>query len=288
MRGDTVHRLVVLTTDFGLQDHYVGVMKGVLLGICRDLSLIDLCHEVPPQDVRSGAFLLLCSYRYFPPGTVQLAVVDPGVGTERRPIAVQAGPYFFVGPDNGLFSYVLQDMVREGRIEGHCEGDLFFPGDGCRAFHLDRPERWLKPVSGTFHGRDVFAPVAAQIASGWRLEDLGSPVQSIVALRWPMPEERSPGKVVGQVVHVDRFGNLVTNLRLGDLPDGEVEFAIAGVRIAGLRRTYGEAAAGEVIALEGSCGFIEIAVPNGNAAARLRVGSGSPVVAKAVELYNGR
>ncbi len=271
--------LVVLTTDFGLVDHYVGVMRGVLLGICPDARVIDLSHEVSPQDVVGGAYLLLCAYRYFPPGTIHLAIVDPGVGTERRALALRADDYYYVGPDNGLFSYVLQDMAQRDRIGGRLEGDRFVLGDRCQAVHLTRDDLWLKPTSDTFHGRDIFAPVAGHLGCGTRLEDLGTPVDRLVAIPWPWPRRDGMGRVTGEVVHVDRFGNLATSLRDEDLPSRNVELLVAGRKVRGLYRTYGEARGGGPVALLGSCGLVEIAVPNGSAARELGVGRGEPVVA---------
>ncbi len=242
--------LVVLLTDFGLKDHYVGVMKGVMKDICPHLSLIDLTHEISPQDVKEGAYVLGVSYRYFPPGAVFLAVVDPGVGTERKPLALKAGDYFFVGPDNGLFTLVLkQEREFSARL---LSNHKFF-----------RPK-----ISETFHGRDIFAPVAAHLACGAPFSALGPELKELVLLPWPEP--RFEGRrLIGAVVHVDRFGNLITNISEEDLSRGRVARVLyRGLEIPFLR-TYGLAQRGEALCLIGSDGFLEIAVAQGSAAEKL-------------------
>ena len=186
-------KLIVLLTDFGLKDHYVGVMKGIITGLCEEASLIDLTHEISPQNIREGAFVLGVAYRYFPPGTIFLGVVDPGVGTSRKGILLQAGDYYFVGPDNGLFTWVVKK-------------------EGLRwAVELKNRRYFQKKVSRTFHGRDIFAPVAAHFACGVPPEEFGPGRQEIVMLPWPEVEE-GPAYVKGAVIYVDHFGNLITNI----------------------------------------------------------------------------
>ena len=269
--------LVTLTTDFGTADGYVGVMKGVVLGIAPDARLVDITHWIGAQNVREAAYVLYAAYGYFPRHTVHLAVVDPGVGGERRPIALRTAAGTFVGPDNGLFSYVA---VREPVEE---------------AVELADPRYHLPTVSQTFHGRDVFAPAAAHLAAGVRLADLGPAVTDLVTLPPPRLDVTAE-QIVGEVVHVDRFGNCVTSVgRLAweayclvltpafspgtapvQLGAGSTVIA-GGQEIAGLRQTYGHVAPGEVLALVGSGAHLEIAVREGSAAEMLGIGAGDAV-----------
>src|SRR5262245_26509580 len=188
------HRpLIALVTDFGTRDHYVGTMKGVMLGVCPDLALVDISHDIPPHDVLAGAFELAASYRYFPKGTIFLVVVDPGVGSTRRGIAAQCGDYVFVAPDNGVLSVVFAEMPPHRMVE------------------LGEP-RYARPaISQTFEGRDRFAPAAAWLATGVDLAALGKPAGQPVMLNVPAPA-LAPSSIDGQVVRIDRFGNLVTNI----------------------------------------------------------------------------
>lgn len=270
--------VITLLTDFGTEDEYVGVMKGVILSVAPEVRLVDLSHRVPPQDVRRAAFLLSNAVPYFPPDTVHLAVVDPGVGTERRPLAVRTPVGTFVGPDNGLFSWVLAEVA------------------GWAAVEIREPAYRLPRVSSTFHGRDIFAPAAAHLAAGLPLERLGPRVTDPVQL--PLPRlEIGAGVLEGEVLYADRFGNLVTSIGRfrwegSDLhlapafrpASGEVTVGAAGARVAlagaelrGIRRTYGDVPVGELLALVGSSGFLEIAVHRGSAAAALSATPGTPV-----------
>ncbi|RMD83895.1 MAG: hypothetical protein D6815_05445 [Candidatus Dadabacteria bacterium] len=249
---------VTLLTDFGTADGYVGALKGVLASLCPGVIIHDITHDVPPGDVLHGAFALATAAPLFPPGTIHLAVVDPGVGTSRRAVAVVTEAGTFVGPDNGLLSLAARPPRR--------------------VFVLDRSDVFLESVSSTFHGRDVFAPVAARLAAGWPPDRIGTPAADLMELELPKVA-RCGGGVEGAVIHCDRFGNLITNLREADLPEaaGEVSVEIAGHRIAGISRTYGDRAPGELLALFGSLGFLEIAVSKGAAAARLGVSRGAAV-----------
>ncbi len=253
--------IITLLSDFGLQDGYVGTMKGVILSICPDAKLVDLSHLIAPQNVRSGAFVLLASYGYFPPGTVHLAVVDPGVGTERGAIAVRTRSSFFVGPDNGLFSLVLRNET------------------GWEARSLENPQFRRSPMSSTFHGRDLFAPAAAHLALGVRFDTLGSACAPVFP-RWGQPII-GKGEVQGEVIHIDRFGNAVTNVRsevLEKQGPGE-KWTIEAVKsqINSIHKTYGRVGTGEALALSGSSGFVEIAVNQGNAASKLNLEMGTKV-----------
>ncbi|HEY8477475.1 MAG TPA: SAM-dependent chlorinase/fluorinase [Chloroflexota bacterium] len=272
-----MRRCITFLTDFGLEDHYVGTMKGVVLGINPDAVFVDICHAVGAQDIREGAVLLEAAAPYFPDGTVHVAVVDPGVGTARRAIAIEVGGQYLVGPDNGLLTLAVSALARRvGAVPAQRDGWLALPPT-ARGVVLDRPSYWLPHVSATFHGRDVFAPVAAHLSRGVGLDALGTPVERIVALALPAPS-LTPQGVRGEVVHVDRFGNLITNLRPDDLPPAPLAVEIAGRRIDRLSRTFQDGAG--LIALVGSMDRLEIAVPNGNAAAALGVGVGEPVVVR--------
>jgi hypothetical protein len=282
--------LITLTTDFGLADGYVGIMKGVIQGICPGAVVVDLSHDIPPQDVRGAAFLLHTAHPYFPPGTVHVAVVDPGVGTERRAIALRTRRAFFVAPDNGLLSFIVANEPVEEIV------------------HLNNPDYWLPRVSDTFHGRDIFAPVGAHLARGVPLRMLGEPIADmgeLVTFPLPRPRRRPDGTIVVQVLHVDRFGNLATNLPLERREEGgevwleaylpemerpvvfrpwELMVYVGGQEIRDLRRAYAEGRPGEPIALIGSAGYLEIAVTGGNAAHTFGTQVGEEITVKITRL----
>lgn len=252
--------VIALLTDFGTSDHYVAVMKAVMLGIQPEVSFVDLTHEIPPQDVRAAAFTLAAAWREFPLHTVFLVVVDPGVGTERAAIAARVGDQHFVGPDNGVFDLVLT------------------PATTFAAVRLETAELARPTMSRTFEGRDRFAPAAAYLASGVRLEAFGAPISISTRLAWAEPQVQHD-RVVGHVVHVDRFGNLITDLH-ADPWAPRVENADVWVTAHGpLRfvRTYGDAPAGSLVALFGSTGLLEVAVVGGSAARVVGVGAGAEV-----------
>ncbi len=273
---------IVLTTDFGLEDGYAGVMKGVILGINPAATIVDLSHHVRPQDVPGAAFLLWTSYRYFPPGSIHVVVVDPGVGSSRRAIAVRVAGATFVAPDNGVLSWVLRDHGVEATEPGCWPLALArraAPGaQAVAAIELTNPAFWRPEVSATFHGRDVFAPVAAHLSLGATVGDLGRPIDDLYLLPTPGLVRRG-GTLVGQVIHVDHFGNLVTNLRPTDLAANQpVELEVRGQVVRGLRRYY---AAGEgLAAVVGSAGLVEIALTGGSAAEALGARVGDGVVAR--------
>ncbi|MGE0591021.1 MAG: S-adenosyl-l-methionine hydroxide adenosyltransferase family protein [Vicinamibacterales bacterium] len=259
--------VIALLTDFGTRDHYVGVMKGVLLGICPDAALVDLTHEIPPQDVSAAAHELAASVRFFPSGTVFLVVIDPGVGTGRRALAARAGPYAFVGPDNGVLAGVLRSATSADVVA------------------LRNPAFARADISRTFEGRDRFAPAAGWLACGQPLDAFGPRIDDWCDLVLPAAERDPDGGVRGAVVRVDRFGNLVTNIGTADVPaaclaPGVACIRVAGQEIAGPVGTYAEAPEHGLCVLVGSTGQLEIAVRNGNAAERLGVGVGAPVVVR--------
>jgi S-adenosylmethionine hydrolase len=276
-------RPIFFLTDFGLADTYVGIVKAVILGIAPDARIVDLNHDIPAQDVRAGAFALLTAAPYLPPDAVVLAVVDPGVGTARRPIAVQAEGRTFVAPDNGLVSWAIGRSPTPQRsiLLAPCAGEGEPAPDGEPVtVVLDRPELWLPTVSSTFHGRDLFGPVAAHLALGVPIAEVGSPGGAIQAIPFPTPRRGQDvaGRTVtvrGEVVHVDRYGNLITSLGADDLAPDQV-VSIAGRTVERLAPHF-QGGEGSVVALLGSAGLLEIAVPNGSAASVLGVGVGEAV-----------
>jgi S-adenosylmethionine hydrolase len=255
--------VITLTTDFGTGDHEAGVLKGVIWKIDPQVHIADLSHDISPHDILEGARLLWRVAPFFPDGTIHVAVVDPGVGTSRRGLAAQLGSQYFVGPDNGLLSLLL------ARAEGSNQTTSFV--------HLDRPEYWLPEVSNVFHGRDIFAPVAAHLASGIPLSSLGTLISDPVRLGIPEPT-RTPRGWLGQVIHIDHFGNLSTNINISHLKTSkEVMLNIKGEQIVGLVSTFGERPVGTLIALLDSSGTLAISVVNGNAAQTLNVGVGEKI-----------
>jgi S-adenosylmethionine hydrolase len=257
--------LVTLVTDFGQSDPYVGILKGVLLGRCAEARVVDLTHLIPPQDVRAAAWTLAHSWRWFPTGTVHLAVVDPGVGSARRILLAEAQGHAFLAPDNGLLGPVLPA--------------------GARVFALDVDSVSLDKVGHTFHGRDIFAPAAAALISGRAPAEMGAATDEWVRLDFPAPRQTTDGSWETEVLVVDRFGNLVTGLRHEHLiqdgdQDQETWTLEAAGREAPLRRTYAEAEEGGLLALENSFGYLELAIRNGNAATVLGLACGAPVRAR--------
>jgi S-adenosylmethionine hydrolase len=254
--------LITLLSDFGARDGYAACLKGVILGLNPRARLVDLSHEVPPQDIQAGAFILAAAAPYFPAGTIHLAVVDPGVGTGRRALAARTRGQCFVGPDNGLFH-----LMFAGRTD-------------LEIVSLENPAYFLPQVSATFHGRDLFAPVAAHLSLGVALARLGPAVTDPVRLPWPEPAVTS-AVLRGEIIYADRFGNLVTNVPAGAFQawcQGRAfQLQVGPLTLTRLRRTYGEAAAGEMLALIGSHGYLEIACAGGSAASRLKAGPGLPL-----------
>lgn len=277
--------IITLTTDFGTSDPFVGIMKGVILRICPNAEIVDIAHDVPAQDIRAGAYLFSTSYAYFPQGTTHVIVVDPSVGTERHPIAAQSQTAAFVCPDNGLLSYVLAE-----------------PGP-WKTRYLTNPDLWLPNISSTFHGRDIFAPVAAHLAAGAPFDSVGPTIAHPVTFEIREPKI-SDGQVLGEVIHADRYGNLITNITgesLSALPARNalllssrqseatraltpseapaIVITIADCEIAGLSTSYQDNDG--LVALIGSNGTMEIALRNGNAATKLGAGIGTSVWGRA-------
>jgi S-adenosylmethionine hydrolase len=265
---------IALLTDFGLADAYVGAMKGAMLARDPAATLVDLSHAVPPGALRRAAFLLAISLEAFPAGTIFLVVVDPGVGTARRAVAVEAADWRLVGPDNGVLTWALRFLAREGRVAVEPQGGQLALLAGARAVELTERRFWRPRVSRTFHGRDLFGPVAAELGLGRPLAEFGPALDRLTDLAWPEPGREAAGAVRGEVLSVDTYGNLITNLRLADLPAAP-RFELAGRGIAGLSEHFQSPA--PLLALDGSSGFIEIAVPNGSAARLLGAAEGLPV-----------
>jgi S-adenosyl-L-methionine hydrolase (adenosine-forming) len=256
-------KFISILTDFGMKDGYVGVMKGVILGITPDVQIADISHTIPPQNIFEGALALQRSTPYFPAGTVHIAVVDPGVGTQRRPLAARLGDFFFVAPDNGLLTLVLQDCEKQGKI--------------VEIVHLDQPQYWLKNISNVFHGRDIFAPIAGHIVNGVPLNQLGTRINDPTRIYLPAPRPSQNGWL-GEIISIDHFGNLLTNIEAKHLQNhSRICVNIAGTKINQLVRTFGDGHPGDLIALMGTQHDLTIAQVNGSAAQALNVKIGDAV-----------
>lgn len=267
-------RILTLTTDFGLRDHYVGVMKGVILGIAPRVTLVDISHDITPFERVEGAFTIEQAYRYFPKGTVHVVVVDPGVGTRRRALLVEAAGQKFVGPDNGVFSM------------------LYLAEPKHKVRHITAAKYWRKDVSSTFHGRDVFAPVAAHLAAGVTSASMGKLVDDYVRLSGLDKPARTGKRVwTGAVLKVDRFGNLITNFRLDEFPQIlERAFLMkVGMReVTALADTFQFIPHGEVAMIAGSSGYLEACAYEASAAKMLGCGAGTPVELTVWDATQGR
>lgn len=253
--------IITLLTDFGNADPFVGVMKGVILGINPQVEVVDLCHGVSPQDVLEAAFLLHTAYRYFPSGTIHIVVVDPGVGGKRRPLLAEGVHGYYLAPDNGVLTY------------------LYASGEIKRVLALTEAEYFLHPVSRTFHGRDIFAPVAAHLSRIGRVDGFGEEVIGYVTLDLPAVEKRGEGVLIGSVLHVDRFGNLITNISEGELATlpGPWKVKVGGQTIQGLTSSYDSTPPGVAGAIIGSAGTLEVFINRGSAARVLHVKRGAVV-----------
>ncbi len=251
--------IVTLTTDFGLSDGFVGAMKGVILGINPDATIVDITHDIAPQNIEQGAFLFANAAKYFPADAIHVVVVDPGVGSARRAIAARESETLFVAPDNGVLSSVLRPS--------------------SSVVQLNKPAYWLPRVSNTFHGRDVFAPVGAHLARGVSLEELGDPIDDWIRL--PRASAQHIGdEMVGRVVHIDRFGNLITNIGedlLAAMDRARIVVRIGGKTMRGMRQSYSDVARGELVAFISSSWHLEVAMREGSAAQALGARIGDQV-----------
>jgi S-adenosylmethionine hydrolase len=256
--------IVTLTTDFGLADHFVGTMKGVILSICAEAHIADISHGVAPFAITEGAFLIAQAYRYFPKKTVHVVVVDPGVGTARQPILLEAAGQYFVAPDNGVLAMVY---AREKHKIRAITNDTFF----------------LKPVSQTFHGRDIFAPVAAHLAAGTAPARMGKRIENYVRPSFEKPQPSGKRSWSGRILNIDRFGNIITNFHVDDFPDlaRETFRLTLGIRhVDRLATNYAERHPGELFVIAGSSGYLEVSVNQGSAAQMVGCEVGAPAALK--------
>jgi S-adenosyl-L-methionine hydrolase (adenosine-forming) len=254
--------IITLTTDFGTSDHLVGTMKGVILNINPAVRIVDLNHHVTPFDLLDGALSIANAYRYFPARTIHVVIVDPGVGTNRRPLLVSGEKQYFIAPDNGVLS-------------------MIFERESCLVRHITSEHYFLNPVSPTFHGRDIFAPTAAWLSKAFQVEAFGEEITD--PMRFTVPRAKPAGQAVkGIVLRVDAFGNLMTNLTTEDVPaaaveSGTIKLSVAGKEIRKIAQTFALGTPGEPIAIFGSAGYLEIAVNRGSAARTLGATRGAEV-----------
>lgn len=253
--------IITLTTDFGWKDYYVSAMKAVILDICPYVRLVDVSHDIDPQDIMAGAWVLRNVAMLYPPGTVHVAVVDPGVGGDRKPVLVEIKGRFFVGPDNGLFSLVAED-------------------ESYSIVELTNTRYWRHPVSRTFHGRDVFAPVAAHVCMGVSMTSFGSVCESLTRYRWASPIADDEG-IQGWIMHIDRYGNLISNIPADMLAhyreQTSFKIYVGNTVLKEISGHFSEVPDGEPVALAGSSGMLEIAINKGNAEKMLGIEKGAPV-----------
>jgi S-adenosylmethionine hydrolase len=258
--------IITLTTDFGYDDAYVAAVKGAILSINPEANIIDINHSIKPQDILQAAFILSVAYRYFPKQTVHMAIVDPGVGSERRGIILKTPSAIFVAPDNGILSYIIDDLFsvesRPLTEQSHDLKEIVFK-KGLEAAAITDPRFWRHPVSSTFHGRDIFAPVAAGLSLGISPYEFGEKINSLHILPIPKPSLDPEGNLVGRVLHVDRFGNLITNIKSGDLPGKDIVIEIAGHCIQGISDYYAQNKG--IMAIVGSSGYLEVSLRDGSA-----------------------
>jgi len=290
-------RVITLLADFGYQDAYVGIMKGVIAGINPLANIIDICHNVPPQDIFNGAYLLYTAYKYFPKDTIHVAIVDPGVGSKRDIVCIKTKDYFFLVPNNGILSFIVQEEKPKG------------------IFRVTNNKYFLPTTSNTFHGRDIFAPVAAHLSLGVKPQQLGIKISQLTLLDIPKPTSKKTGLLEGQIIYIDRFGNLITNIKREHivqyslnqtqnkdqwsedrsqtsdtlkktskkkipLPCNTIETNIGKKKITGLSKTYTDAKPGEPLVLFGSAGFLEVSVNQGNAQEYFTVDKGGKIITK--------
>ena len=260
--------IITLTTDFGTNDEYAGIMKGVILSLNPSAVIVDITHHINPHDLLQAAYTIYASYRYFPPGTVHVVVVDPTVGSDRKIIAFKIADHIFLAPDNGVLTLILNK------------------GDIGSIFRIDNTSYFLDPVSRTFHGRDIFAPVGAHLAMGVSLKKLGTPVaqKKLMCLSIPEPYFSDNGELIGSIVSIDRFGNLITNINLNDLEKMDKPFTgkklciiVGKDKVIGLSENYSSAIVGHPLAIIGSRAYLEISVNGGNAANYFRIEKGDGV-----------
>jgi S-adenosylmethionine hydrolase len=253
--------IIALLTDFGTKDYFVGAMKGAILSINENARLVDITHEIEPQNINQASFTLRACYKNFPKKTIFAAVVDPGVGSSRRAILVETGEYFFIAPDNGLLSFVFDE------------------NDVCRVFELAERRFFAREISSTFHGRDIFAPVAAHLSAGVDSSQFGREITDFTRFAETRPRKMSVGGIEAEIIAIDRFGNLVTNLKREDLPARFV-LQIGANEIEKFQNYFAESRPGELFTIMGSAGFLEICVFQGSAKNVLDASEGQKIIVK--------
>lgn len=278
------HRIVTLTTDFGTNDAYVAAVKGVILSINPEVVTVDICHSITPQNILEAAFLISTVHKYFPDGTIHVVVVDPGVGSNRKAIILKTPSAFFVAPDNGVLSYIIAEFATNKTFTTN-ELRNINPrlklqkiSQNLEAVAITNPNFWLHPVSATFHARDIFAPTAAHLSLGIPLNEFGEKLTQVHAFPIPRPYRDPKGNITGHILHIDNFGNLITDIKSSDLPQEEVTILIGKHCIRKLSQFYAQSKG--LLALIGSSGYLEIAYRNGNAASILNAKVGDKVTLK--------
>ena len=259
-----MNSVITLTTDFGDADGYVASVKGVILGINPAANIVDISHRIQPQNVHQAAFVLGTSYAFFPKNTVHLAVVDPAVGTNRRIVILRTPEGTFIGPDNGVLSYAFKNYTARLPDGEQGQNGLISLTEGASAVQVTNRRFFREPVSATFHGRDIMAPVAALLSQGFQPETFGNPVDRLVSISLTGPAIHQEG-IIGHVIHIDHFGNIVTDIRQADLPEADFRLDIGGHPVSGMKHSY--TAAKGLLALIGSAGYLEIALFGSSAAA---------------------
>ena len=260
---ETRSNIITLLTDFGTKDYFVGAMKGVILSINKRANIIDITHQVPPQDILSASFTLCACYRDFPKKTIFVAVVDPGVGSNRRAILVKTADYYFIAPDNGLLSFIFDEAT------------------DFRVYELENEKFFKHPISQTFHGRDIFAPVAAHLSNGVNATEFGSKIKDVVRFEENKPRKISDKEIEAEIIHIDHFGNLITNLTRNDLPQS-FTLKINGEKIEKMQDFFAEAEQKELFMILGSAGFLEVVAFQDSAAKILLAKIGQKVIVKAL------
>ena len=275
--------IITLTTDFGLTDAYVAVTKGAILSVNPDVDIIDITHSIEPQNIVQGAFVLNNAYRYFPKQSIHIAVVDQGVGSKRYGVILKTPSALFVAPDNGILSWVINELSlnEDSSNQGSPPFTKLLLGEGIEAVAITDPRFWRQPVSSTFHARDIFAPVAAGLSLGISLYEFGEKLNSLHVFPAQRPSAGQEGSLLGHVIDIDHFGNLITDIRSTDLPKKAVVIEIAGYHIQGLMRYYQET--NGLMAILGSNGYLEISIPGKSARAYLGAQVGDEVTVSALQ-----
>jgi len=259
-----MNAVITLTTDFGLTDAYASVIKGIILGINPEVRFVDISHSIEPQSFQQAAYLLSSAHQFFPKRTIHLAIVDPGVGSQRKAIILQTPDAYFIAPDNGILSYIIESYLNNPAESGATSQNIEQIAE-LNAYEITNASFWQSPISPTFHGRDIFAPVAAHLSLGTPLTEFGDSLTTLSMLPLLHPQTNPDGNLTGCIIHIDNFGNCISNIRAEDLHETGVDstFTIGSHSIKGLSRYYAEGF--HLMALTGSSGYIEISLKNGSA-----------------------